>query len=221
MLSQYHSWTPSHAPSLDASVFNSQEDGTDELALFGGQTRVLISKTLTQQSINRHMTGNQMASMKNQSSLSSISLPSSTPGPDFNVFPNIHPPLMEYMSSLPHETLAADFTCHLAADFEFQNLDPSADDNFAPVAWNAQLLSTQIQSEMNAPAGSDSFVNDSNSLNCLQELYKEVPASTINTWGSNDMIDLGQMMNIDSNVDEQLISFMKEIGIVNPITFSV
>lgn len=37
--------------------------------------------------------------------------------------------------------------------------------------------------------------------------------------GSNDITDLGQMMSIDSDMDEQWMSFMKESGIVNPMTF--
>lgn len=209
VLSQYRSNTPVDASSQRISIFDSQTDGMDELALFGGQTRVLITKTSSQTSTGRQMRPKQMDSMKNPSSSSSRVSPPSTPGPDSDVFPDIHPSLVQYMSLLPQETLAADFTGHPVPNFNPQFAEQVAFNGVVPAAWNTQLPGGHLQNEMIASTSSGSAVNDTNSFDLLQEFYQNAPVTTINTWGSNDLTDLGQMMNIVSDIDEQWMSFMK------------
>lgn len=186
VLSQYHNNTLGNAPSPSSSIFNSQLDGMDELALFGGQTRILISKTLSQKSPNRQMKPNRTGGGASSSSSSSHPSPSSTSsnsGQDRDVFPDIHPSLVRYMSLLPQESLDSNFTHHAASNFGSQNLESPAVNGSAPVDWNAHFPGANLQSEMTAPAGSDSYVNDPKSLNLLQELYQEAPVTTIDTWG--------------------------------------
>ncbi|KZP18363.1 hypothetical protein FIBSPDRAFT_933487 [Athelia psychrophila] len=216
---QYHSSTNGDAPPSTSLILNSQEDGTDELALFGGQTSVLISKALVRKTSSRHITSN-LNAMAGSAISSSRASPSPSPWPDQGSLQDIHPSLVRYASLLPPATLSTDSTGHPAPYFEPQSLDQSTAgvNGFVPVAWNAQITS-HPQAEMLSPAVPDGFTNGPNSYNFFPEHYQETPATTLDTWGSNDMTDLGQMMNIDSDMDGQWMFFMKESGIVNPATF--
>ncbi|KZP18367.1 hypothetical protein FIBSPDRAFT_745533 [Athelia psychrophila] len=210
---QHHNSTdgPPSAP----LILNGQEDGTDELALFGGQTSVLISKTPARKTSSSHITSN-LNAMAGSAISSSCALPSPSPWPDQGILQDIHPSLVQYASLLPPATLSTDFTGHPAPYFEPQSLDQSNVD--VPVAWNAQIPS-HPQAEIPSLAVPDGFTNGPTPCNFFQELYQETHATTLDTWGSNDMTDLGQMMNIDGDMDAQWMSFMKESGIVNPTTF--
>ncbi|KZP06060.1 hypothetical protein FIBSPDRAFT_966748 [Athelia psychrophila] len=134
----------------------------------------------------------------------------------------MHPSLMQYAALFPPTNVpSTNFTGHLASNFEPQSLDQSTAgvSDFTPASWNSQIPS-HPNTEIHSPAVSGSFANDPNSYNLFEQLYQETPATTLDTWGSNDMTDLGQMMSIDCDMDEQWMSFMKESGIVNSTTFS-
>ncbi|KZP20078.1 hypothetical protein FIBSPDRAFT_892245 [Athelia psychrophila] len=213
---QYHSSTSSDAPSPTSSILNSQEDGMDELALFGGQTRVLISKTLASKTSSLHITSNSN-SMEASPALSSCASPAPSPWLDLGSLLDIHPSLVEYASLLPLPTLSTNFTGDPAPNFESQSLDQvtAGVNGFIPVAWNTEIPS-HPQTEM-PPAVSDTFTNGTNAY----KLFQELPETTLDIWGSNDMTNLGQMMSIDSDMDEHWMAFMKDSGLVNPTTFGV
>ncbi|KZP21367.1 hypothetical protein FIBSPDRAFT_825911 [Athelia psychrophila] len=220
VLYQYYSSANGGIPSPISSIFNSEEDGTDELALFGGQTSVLISRTLARKTSSPHATHNLNAMAS--SPVSSICA-SPSPSPDQGSLQEIHPSLMQYAALFP-PTIdpSTNFTGHLTPNFEPQSLDHSSTasvNGFTPASWNSQIPS-HPKTEIHSPVVSGSFDNDPNSYNLFEELYQETPATTLDTWGSNDMTDLGQMMSIDSDMDEQWMTFMKESGIVNSTTFS-
>ncbi|KZP27871.1 hypothetical protein FIBSPDRAFT_948119 [Athelia psychrophila] len=207
-LRQYHS-NMNDTPSPTSSLLNSQEDGTDELALFGGQTSVLISKTLSRKTSSWHITSS-LHAMAGSPISSSRASQSPSPWPDQESLQDIHPSLVQYASLIPPAALSTDFTSQPAPHFEPHSLDQYTvgANGAVPVAWNAQTPS-HPQTEMSSVP--DSF----------QQLYQETPATAIDTWGSNDMTDLGQMMSIDSDMDEQWMDFMKDSGLVNPTTFGV
>lgn len=213
VLSQYRSNIPIDAPPINISIFDSQADGIDELALFGGQTRVLMTKTLSQKSAGHQMTSNPTGSTTNHPSTSTRASPPSTLGLENDVFPEIHPSLMQYMSLLPNGTPAASFPGHSNSDP--QSEEQVAVNGFAPAAYNAQLPGDHLRNEMNTFTGSSSSMDNPNSFDLLQQFYQNAPVTTIDTWGSNDLTDLGQMMNIDNGMDDEWMSFMKESGIVN------
>ncbi|KZP20102.1 hypothetical protein FIBSPDRAFT_1045158 [Athelia psychrophila] len=220
VLSQYHSSTNGDAPPPNLLILTSQEDGTDELALFGGQTSVLISKTLARKTASRHITSN-LNPLAASPVSSSRASPSASPWTDQgSLLQDIHPSLVQYASLFHPTALSTDFTGHPAPNLESHSLDQSTSgtNGFVPVSWSAQMPSPP-QAGTPSPATSGSFTNDPNSYNLFQELYQETPTTAIDTWGSNDMTDLGQMMSIDSDMDEQWLSFMKESGIVHPRTF--
>ncbi|KZP16989.1 hypothetical protein FIBSPDRAFT_747810 [Athelia psychrophila] len=206
-LSQYRSSTNGGAPSPTLSILKSQEDGTDELALFGGQTSVLVTKTISQKNPSWH-----------KASSSSSASPSQTPNPDQGDVQDIHPSLMHHMPLSPPTTPATDFAAHPASNFEAQSLEQSAFNGSVPVSWNAQMPSHSA--DMPSQGVSGCVVNDPTSFDLFQQLYQEAPSTgvtTLDTWGANDVTDLGQLMNVDSDMD--WVAFMKECGTVNPTTF--
>ncbi|KZP23605.1 hypothetical protein FIBSPDRAFT_1042768 [Athelia psychrophila] len=218
VLSQHRSNTDGGTPSPNFSILNDQEDGTDELALFGGQMSVLVTKT-PPQSPGGHIAANHVGA--------TVSLPSSSSGvsrfstPDQGNVQDMHPPLVQYMSLLPPITPTTDFNAHPVSNFAAQSLEQPAFNGSVPVAWNTQMPS-HSQSEMHSQAVSDRYTHNPDPFDLFQQLYRDAPsvdATTLDTWGANDMTDLGQLMSIDSDMDEQWVAFMKECGTVNPTTF--
>ncbi|KZP21364.1 hypothetical protein FIBSPDRAFT_740823, partial [Athelia psychrophila] len=220
VLSQYHSSAIGGALSPASSIFNSEEDGTDELALFGGQTSVLISRTLARKTSSRNAMHNLNAMA---SSLVSSSCASPSSWSDQVPLQEMHPSLMQYAALFPPTNVpSTNFTGHLASNVNPQSLDQSTAsvNDFTLASWNSQI-SSHPNTEIHSPAVSGGLENDPNSYKHFEQLYQETPATTLDTWGSNDMTDLGQMMSVDSDMDEQWMTFMKESGIVNPTTFGV
>ncbi|KZP30137.1 hypothetical protein FIBSPDRAFT_908140 [Athelia psychrophila] len=209
VLSQHRSSSDGNTPSPALTIFNSQEDGTDELALFGGQTRLVISKNLT---------ANQEGAMNNPSASSDSAPPPSGPWPDQGILQDIHPSLVQYASLLSPTGFATEFTDQPVPEFESQLLGQAGVNGSPPAACNTQTP-VHLQARLHSLAGSGSFAGNPNSLDLFQQLFPEgvsTDASILDTWGANDMTDLGQMMSIDSDMDEEWMAFMKESGIVNP-----
>jgi len=78
------------------------ETGVDELAVFGGQTQILVSKILSQQS-RRGARGSSPSV-----SASSANSPSATSEDSYmhsELTPEVHPSLVEYLSMLPPPTM--------------------------------------------------------------------------------------------------------------------
>lgn len=77
------------------------ETGVDELAVFGGQTQILVSKILSQQSRRNVQGSSPSVSASSASSPSTISEESHTHS---DPVPDVHPSLVEYLSMLPPPT---------------------------------------------------------------------------------------------------------------------
>lgn len=152
-------------------------------------------------------------------SSNNASLPSGT-WPDQGNLQDVHPSLVFYASLFPPKPLSTDFTGHPAPNFESQSLDQSITgaNAFVPAAWNAQM-SSYPPTEIPSPAVSGGFANDTNSYNLFQQFYQETPATILDTWGFNDVTDLGQMSSIDSDMGEEWMTFMEDSGIVNATPF--
>ncbi|KZP04803.1 hypothetical protein FIBSPDRAFT_940817 [Athelia psychrophila] len=205
-LSNYCSGTNDGAPSPALSILNSQEDGTDELALFGGQTSVLVTKATSQKSPSWHI-----------SSSSSGASPSPTAILDQGNDQGIHPSFMQYMPLIPPTSPAINFSVS-ASNSEAQSLEQSAFNGSVPVSWNARMPGHSVDVPSQWVSGR--VVNDPNYFDLFQQLQPEAPSTDVtalDTWGANDMTDLGQLMNVDSDMD--WVAFMKECGTVNPATF--
>lgn len=75
------------------------ETGVDELAVFGGQTQVLVSKILSQKSRKSTRGASPPSSASSPSTISEESQTHS------DAVPEVHPSLVEYLSMLPPPTL--------------------------------------------------------------------------------------------------------------------
>ncbi|KAF7986118.1 hypothetical protein HWV62_41559 [Athelia sp. TMB] len=208
VLAQYRN-SPSPAPSM----FSNQEDGTDELAVFGGQTRIVVSKSLSAKSPEWHL-----AKVK-----SSAPIISSTVGPHNRASPTsvrpstletnmqeVHPLLVQYMS-LPAPVASFADSTTLAS--ESQSLNQSVLSHFA----SRDLIASAPGPLTTVPL--NSYIVNPDSFNLSPNFHAEAPSvdtALLNTWGSNDYTDLGMMMNMDNDMEEQWMSFMKESGIANP-----
>lgn len=106
-----------------------EEDGADELAIFGGQTRVLVSKLLSSKSLNRDYKKPQTTSSSGTSSetlspadISKSKLMHNITSTDKNM-EDIHPSLMEYMGLFPPSAFTPDPNQFTAFDSSQATLD--------------------------------------------------------------------------------------------------
>ncbi|KAF8558874.1 hypothetical protein OG21DRAFT_1404117 [Imleria badia] len=109
------------------------ETGVDELAVFGGQTQILVSKILSQQSRRKVQGSPPSVAASAASSPSTISEESHTHS---DPTPEVHPSLVEYLSMLPPPTLtspAAITTSSLPTQFNFNPKSVFQSDTFTNV----------------------------------------------------------------------------------------
>lgn len=145
---------------------------------------------------------------------------------------DVHPSLMQYMSLFPASALSPDFNAYPDLNATAQSLDqsilngvsafPQFTSNTQPPAFSYQGPSMPSSMQQNqTQSRSSSFSYDPASFDAYQHSYSTAPtdASTPES-GSNDFADLGMMMNGDSGIDEQWMSFMRESGIINTSTNS-
>lgn len=183
---------------------NSQEDGTEELGLFGGQTRVVVSRALSAKPPEWHSNKGQ----PDTSTLFAMGLPSfddsSTHGTGIQ---EVHPPLGQHMSPpAPIPPSTSDF---LVPTFESQPLDENP---FVPHDWNPMP-------DLSQAVPLNGSLVDPYLFDLFHSLYEGEPSTgmaPLNTWASSDHTDLGVMMNMDSDIDEQWVSFMRENGMGDP-----
>jgi len=216
----------------------------DELAIFGGQTRVLVSKLLTSKSPNWDATSNWISSAPQVPSL--VAQPeevNDASKPLGDTMEDVHPSLMEYMALFPPSAFAPNFT--LYPEVAQPTLDQSIENETSALPQftasaelsgysypqyslqqqpPSQPQQQQFQSmTMNPAAAPESYSYDSPSTSAFdtfrdsQNFAVTTPtsASTPETSGSSDLADLGMMMNGDSGMDEQWMSFMRDSGILD------
>ncbi|KAF9482496.1 hypothetical protein BDN70DRAFT_875065 [Pholiota conissans] len=207
--------------------------GDDELALFGGQTRVLISKLLT--SSNNKKKHSQSHSQHGSSTAAST--PSSDGG-DPRATPSdlsreVHPSLVEYLSMFPPPNISPqrslNGTPNTIANEEPGNPSmtptqvepPNTWQNWAPSSLFTPLPSAtynNISADLSpfAPGGSNQFQNVGNSGGGSGELVMDIKTDP----SDSSLVDLGMMMTGESGMDEQWMSFMRDSGIlqVDPAT---
>ena len=200
-------------PTSNAIVLAGQsEGGNDELALFGGQTRVIVSKLLS----SRSPKGTQP-----QSASQSPSAKSSWDGDSSFVsaeqMPDVHPALMEYVSSFSSEYFDNNST-----------IQPPDSHHQLDIATVQQRYATQEKQTMQNswPASSNfmDFISYSTSkLSSSTPLFTPfepqsepelgMTGSREDFYGGN-VFELG-MITSDTGMDEQWISFMRDTGLLD------
>ncbi|KZP26825.1 hypothetical protein FIBSPDRAFT_819107 [Athelia psychrophila] len=191
-------------------IFNSEEDGADELAIFGGQTRILVRKTLSQKSSSWDMSSNQVEAPR--------PLYATAIGTQFRV-EDVHPSLVEYMSGIDQTSFPTEFAGDARRDVQNHaiSLDQSScghdinGPSYFPRFVNPLVPGPPLQQP------SASFLDDPNMFYPFQQLQPEAPptdAVALDAWGSSNATDLNTMIRDDDVVDEQWAAFMRESGMI-------
>jgi hypothetical protein len=212
----------------------------DELAIFGGQTRVLVSKLLTSKAPNWDVafTNPSKAPSPTTKSGEDVRDPSKLPN---GTMEDVHPSLMEYVTLFPPSAFAPDFNAFPNVPTQQPMLDQSimsqvsalqpfnagtelCDYSYPQYSLPQQQPDTQSQQQqyqsmgsMSPPAAPNSFTYDSSgsSFNAFSQPYSTATSTSASTPESGDLTDLGMMISGDSGMDEQWMSFMRESGILN------
>ncbi|KAJ6538585.1 fungal-specific transcription factor domain-containing protein [Mycena sp. CBHHK59/15] len=185
--SQFRTGNPTQLPS--GFGLGLSDYGEDELALFGGQTRVLVSKLVSKK--NREPSPKESPfispALSNQDSLSSSSTPVSEPIPD------VHPSLVEYLSLFPPAQYPQDFSQQPVGNVPYQPMEqpvPSSATPLPPYAYHSAFFNEEMSLPVPERERSSYLVDADTPL--------------------KDLSDLGMLMSGDSGIDEQWKAFMKK-----------
>ncbi|THV08656.1 hypothetical protein K435DRAFT_708630 [Dendrothele bispora CBS 962.96] len=197
--------------------------GDDELALFGGQTRVLFVKLLRRQKRSFSRSRPSSAEVQSPASSSDGSESKDTPSSPSESLPDVHPSLVEYLSLLPPHQ-------HPQSSAPTMNVDQPPPNFFTSNVYYEPQAPPQTpppqQDATNLPPmmGQTPDLNDP-SLSMYGGFHMqnpELPAFTAesgsipeSSTGSEPLLDLGMMMSGDSGIDEQWKSFMRESGLLD------
>jgi len=218
VLTQYRN---GNRPAPNTVLSDHQEQGDDELALFGGQTRILVTRLLS-------------ASKKKRKTAASSSVPCSTsPSPlteseslcgssasADRSLPEVHPSLVEYLSTFPPSSNPpsnADTPCSTQAS----SVPVNPSDHYSnawlsssttPDTFSAAYIYQQRMSDSalvlipgGMPSGQQQFAVDTSGSEDIQ----------IDSPENSQLLDMGMMVSGESGMDEQWISFMRDSGIMN------
>lgn len=255
-------WHPSTKSRLEWGA--GDDDSADELAIFGGQTRVLVSKLLNNLSPN----WDQIPPISKSLAIKSTDASSATAEADMKdssksvdaSMQDVHPSLVEYMSLFPPSAFAPGFNHYPDIDSQQSSLEhammngPSAfpqisiptkfsDYSYPPLPLGRPLPLRQSQSQgQQAQSRQQQYQNMAASSSSSAAVAGTFPyelspspfdvaqngsaysiptpssADSPGTPGSGDIGDLGMMMNGDSGMDEQWMSFLRDSGILSQDT---
>ncbi|KJA29960.1 hypothetical protein HYPSUDRAFT_210788 [Hypholoma sublateritium FD-334 SS-4] len=197
--------------------------GEDELALFGGQTRVLVTKLLNCSGKTRHPTSN---STSVSNTPSSDSGDSRATGPVSDLSHEVHPSLVEYLSMFPPSNAPsrnspesgfntspdtpdiAQSQSNLDQQNSWQNWIPPT--LFTPLP-SATYNNISAQLSPFAPSGSSGQYPSIDSNGGQTEALMAIKGDP----SDSSLVDLGMMMTGESGMDEQWMSFMRDSGILH------
>ncbi|KAF8897440.1 fungal-specific transcription factor domain-containing protein [Infundibulicybe gibba] len=192
--SQFRSGNPM-PPSTTLLVSGKPDYGDDELALFGGQTRVLVSRLLSSRTTIRKTVSSPT------SPLNPLTPTDNEHGAYADSPPDVHPSLMEYLSLFPpqhihtatHPNTASSTVTNIASYPSFSHsMQPSS-----------IATSYSNRSDMHIPSATHANEISGFGDNSLADPHVD-----------NDM-DLGMVMSGESGMDEQWISFMRDSGLLD------
>ncbi|KAG1779822.1 fungal-specific transcription factor domain-containing protein [Suillus placidus] len=174
--------------------------GDDELAMFGGQTRVLVTKILSQQ--NRKKVPSSVPPSAADPSQSAASTPSASEdgSSSSDSIPDVHPMLVEFLkmlppSSMPHPTLG---TGDASATFQNQ--------------WGAFSLPPPLEFMTPGPAPAIHPSPIPQTSNSISSFQNPLPQSNLYPTSVVDD-DAGLLLSGESGMDERWRSFMRDCGI--------
>ncbi|KAF7979218.1 hypothetical protein HWV62_43168 [Athelia sp. TMB] len=172
-----------HRGAVDLPSSSTEEDRAVELALFGVQTCLPVDKTSVPPS---HIKQSEVLPSR----------PTALAQPPYEepngaLVPDVHPSLLQYMSSLSQAGLCVESPDHPTADLSPPFWDQPVANGFVGPSWNT-----------NGPEHFQQFL----------EQTSFTPAAAPETWGSSNLTDLSTVLNSDNDLDEQWLAFMRENG---------
>ncbi|KAG2146729.1 fungal-specific transcription factor domain-containing protein [Suillus clintonianus] len=201
-LERYRSGAASNMQGSQSSLLP-EVGGDDELTMFGGQTRVLVSKILSQQ--NRKKVPSRSVTLSaadpSQSTASTPSASDDGNSPSDSI-PDVHPMLVEFLQMLPPPSMSDPTIGTGDVSMTFQN------------QWDAISLPPEFMTPGPAPALYSSVTQTSNSVSAFQN---PLPQSHLfdptSIRPDADLADLGLYLSGESGIDERWKSFMRDSGI--------
>ncbi|KAJ3987194.1 fungal-specific transcription factor domain-containing protein [Lentinula detonsa] len=202
---------------ISSSLYVGRDYGDDELALFGGQTRVLFSKLLLLQRNKQKSHAESSANTPISPSNSDSPAPSDTSDSKDNSsenLPDVHPSLMEYISLLPPSQHPRSPPSELAVE-QLYNTNP-----FIPTSFpESQMQNLYISSPEATPQGSSpdgqSFSRFFSDLgNLSMGTFTAEPAAMNDNASAGDLMNLDLVMT-DSGIDQHWRSFMRDSGLLD------
>ncbi|KAG6855101.1 hypothetical protein C0991_006030 [Blastosporella zonata] len=202
---QVYSQFRSGNPTTNAVLSVGKPDyGDDELALFGGQTRVLVSKLL-----------NKTSSRKQPVHLTH-SVDSSGAGSPAESTPDVHPSLVEYLSNIPLDYTNPSSPHHLSGSptvaYSPQNVFQQ-NGSYTPEMQPSWPPSAPYVS---SSANQSNYQDSSSGLPNPDMPFGPMPdyENPMKSDSPENLVDLGMMMTGDSGMDEQWMSFMRDSGLL-------
>ncbi|KAJ7068172.1 fungal-specific transcription factor domain-containing protein [Mycena amicta] len=189
--SQFRSGNPTPPPTGFGRGLS--DYGEDELALFGGQTRVLVSKLISRKSKRDDKDQSSTPTMSG-STVSSESSPTSSGSSGVESVPDVHPSLVDYLSLFP----PADFQHQ--PELQLPQLPPINQPSDASV-FASPLPDQPPASSFDFYGYDQTYYNTS-----LPNRAPYFPSAQ----APKDTSDLGLLMSGDSGIDEQWKAFMKK-----------
>ncbi|KAF7313707.1 Zn(2)-C6 fungal-type domain-containing protein [Mycena chlorophos] len=178
--------------------------GEDELALFGGQTRVLVAKLISRR--NKKEDREHSLAMSPTSSASDSSRESTSP----DSVPDVHPSLVDYLSLFPPSQQPVDIHPPQAQQPELQlpsmpyMIPPSNASVFVPQVPEPPQAGPSVFDFYGYDQQHQHYYDATMDMSNRAQYYVESDAP------AKDMSDLGLLMSGDSGIDEQWKAFMKK-----------
>ncbi|KAF9452456.1 hypothetical protein P691DRAFT_697077 [Macrolepiota fuliginosa MF-IS2] len=230
----YSQFRSGNLPTSSTLSFGKPDYGDDELALFGGQTRVLVTRLLSVNKKKRQTTAPSPASTSSGSAFSSPVTEheslrgSSTP----TEVPEVHPSLVEYLSGFPQPSpnpisplmQTTDTTYHsqtTPVQEKISDTYPNPWSNWQQSAPSVTKEVSSVPSAYQQPPTEYSFTQTSaigSQPSMVSILGSDIKPDSPPE--STQLMDMGMMVSGESGMDEQWISFMRESGLMGPNTYS-
>lgn len=182
------------------------ETGVDELAVFGGQTRILVSKILSQQSRRSVQGGSPPVSTSPASSPSAASEDSHTHS---DPTPEVHPSLVEYLSMLPPSVSGSTVTSASSVPTQFQFNPTFQSDMFSDLPGITSGPPSQQTFTPTPLSGAfdEHFMRNFANVDFLG-------ASSSSEGVANNFDELERLISGESGMDERWMALMQDV--LNP-----
>ncbi|OJA17028.1 hypothetical protein AZE42_00569 [Rhizopogon vesiculosus] len=179
--------------------------GDDELAIFGGQTRVLVSKILSRQNRRKVQSSSVPPSDSPQSTMSTPPASDDSDSPSESI-PEVHPTLVEFLQMLPPSSMSPATAGTGDTHTAFQN---HGNVNSLPPMF--EFMSPSHVPPIFSPPVTQAPNSISNSS--FQSSFTQPNLADTTSIKVDDMAELGFFLSGDSGIDERWKLFMRDSGI--------